>query len=185
MTNPSTPAGPHDPNDPYDPNRPDEQPPGVIPPAAASWGTSPTAAPSPGSLRLDAGRYWAGAAATVLVCALLGFAASVVLTDVMDQEMAAEPHLAGSSADASWAVAGALFALLAAIVLHLLVLAAPRARMFFGWLVTLTTIILAALPFTTSPELLPGLMTALVWIVLGIAVWSMLTGVLARTGVRT
>jgi hypothetical protein len=175
MTNPSTPAGPQD---------PDEQPPGVVPPAAPGWGAAPVPPPT-GTLRLDPGRYWAGAAATVLVCALLGFAASVVLTDVLDQELASGPHLSGIGADGSWALAGALFALLAAIVLHLLVLGAPRPRMFFGWIVTLTTLILAALPFTTRPELVPGLLTALVWVVLGIAVWSMLTGVLARTLTRS
>jgi hypothetical protein len=67
------------------------------------------------------------------------------------------------------------------VVLQLLVLAAPRARMFFGWLVALTTVILVALPFTGGADPLDATMTGLVWIVLGIAVFSMLSGVLGRT----
>jgi hypothetical protein len=184
-----------DPQRPYGPYDPAHQP-GAVPPHEYEHrpGTVPTGepadawdapVPAPGeSLRLDAPRYWAGAAATVLVCALIGFAASVIIEEVFDSELLAPPDLFDAGTSASWAGAGALFALIAAIVLQLLVLAAPRPSMFFGWLVALTALILAVLPFTGSPDIVSATLTAIVWLVLGLAVWSMLTGVLSRTLVR-
>ncbi|AEG44897.1 hypothetical protein [Isoptericola variabilis] len=161
-----------------------EQRPGTVPTGepADAWDAP---VPAPGeNLRLNAGRFWAGAAATVLVCALIGFAASVIIEQVFDLELLSPPDLFDAGTSASWAGAGALFALLAAVVLQLLVVATPRPSMFFGWLVGLTAVILAVLPFTGDPDVLPAVLTALVWIVLGLAVWSMLTGVLSRTIVR-
>ena len=181
MSDPQRPYGAEDPVQPVGPvpSGGAEQPgavrpsqPGVVPPGQPSW--APAEPLPPQRPELDVGRYWAGAAATVLVCTLLGFAAAVIFDEVFDIGLyPAEP--------ASWAAAGALFALLAAAVLHLLVAIAPRPRMFFGWLVGLTTVILAVLPFTGSPEPLPATATALVWIALGLAVSSMLGSVLGRT----
>lgn len=136
-------------------------------------------------LGLEIGRFWSGAVATVLVAALYGLAAVFVIQDVLNLELQSPPDLFGSGSDhAGWAYACALFALLAAIVLNLLVVSTPRPRTFFGWVVALATIILATLPFAGSPEPLPAILTAIVWIILGCAVWSLLTGVLARTVVQ-
>ncbi|WP_402468875.1 hypothetical protein [Isoptericola aurantiacus] len=182
MSDPRQPYGPDDPTQRYQrAPGPDEQPPGVVPTPEPAWEAA--GAPPSQRAQLDVGRYWAGAAATVLVCALLGFAASVIFDEVFDIGLYA-PDALGTGDDVSWAGAGALFALIAAVVLQLLVVVAPRARMFFGWLVALTTVILAVLPFTGDPDPLAGTMTALVWLVLGIAVYSMLSGVLGRTLVR-
>jgi hypothetical protein len=197
MSDPQRPYGQHDPqhdprHDPrYDPVHDPravpayepEQRPGTVPTGepADTWDAP---VPAPGeNLRLAAGRFWAGAAATVLVCALIGLAAAVIIEQVFGLELLS-PGLLGDSTNASWTAAGALFALLAAVVLQVLVLAAPRPSMFFGWLVALTTVILAVLPFTGSPDPLAGIVTAVVWLVLGLAVWSMLSSVLTRTLVR-
>lgn len=180
MSDQQRPYGSEDPTQRYRPvNQPPEQPPGMMPQAKPSWEAAPKSpAPEP---RLDVGRYWAGAAATVLVCALLGFTASVIFDEVFGIELIAPPDVVGGGDDASWAASGALFALAAAVVLNLLVAVAPRPRMFFGWLVGLTTVILAVLPFTGDPDPLSGAMTALVWVILGIAVASMLGSVITRT----
>ena len=155
-----------------DPTLPYDQQPGVVPVAPVR----------PERLRLDAGRYWGGALATVIVCALIGLAAWFVLERVAGQELDNPPF--GESAPASWAVAGALFALVGAVLLHLLVVSTPRPASFFGWIVALATIILAALPFTGGDVGIDTVLTALVWLVLGLAVWSLLTGVLSRTVLR-
>jgi hypothetical protein len=155
-------------------------PPGVVPAADdPAWDpvvddTRPT---QPG---LVVSRYWSGAAVTVLVSALLGLACSVIFEEVFGLTLVA-PDPLGVGHHVSWVFTGAVYALVAAVVLQLLVLAAPRARMFFGWLVALTTVILVALPFTGGADPLDATMTGLVWIVLGIAVFSMLSGVLGRT----
>ncbi|GAA4735291.1 hypothetical protein GCM10023216_30230 [Isoptericola chiayiensis] len=175
--------GQDDPTQPFQRYPESQEPaPGVVPGGQPAWEPKPPAEPE--RARLDVGRYWAGAGATVLVCALLGFAAAVIFDEVFDIGLYPPPDAFGAGEEASWAAAGALYALVAAVVLQLLVLIAPKARMFFGWLVALTTVILAVLPFTGDPDPLAGSMTALTWLILGIAVYSMLSGVLSRTLVR-
>ena len=99
------------------------------------------------------------------------------------------PALAMSEVNAgsdvlAWVVAGALFALVAAIVLYLLVMSTPRPRSFFGWVVALATVILAMVPCAGQFEIVPAILAAIVWVVIGCAVWSLLTGTLSRTVVR-
>jgi hypothetical protein len=127
-------------------------------------------------------RYWGGAFATTVVAALIGLTAWFVVERVAGQELRNSPF--GDDGAASWAVAGALFALAAAALLHLLVLATPRPASFFGWVVALVTVVLAAWPFTGRDVTVGTILTAVVWVVLGAAVWSLLTGVLSRTLVR-
>jgi len=136
-------------------------------------------------LGLEVGRFWAGALATVVVCALIGLVAAFLLTDVFDLELQPPPDFFGSGSNlVIWTVVGALFALIASIVLHLLVMSTPRPRTFFGWVVALGTVILAAAPFAGDFEVVPATLSALVWIIIGVATWSLLTGVLGRTLVR-
>jgi len=188
-----------DPNRPYDPDY-GEQPPPAYPPPAQTPGTptqplgdashDPHVQPvTSGSgrprLGLEVGRYWAGALATMLVAALIGLAADFILEEVLNLEIEAQADLFGTGSDLmAWVVAGALFALLAAIVLYLLVLSTPRPRSFFGWVVALATLILAAVPFADRQDIVPAILAAVVWIVIGSAVYSLLTGTLSRTVVQ-
>ncbi|WP_418276362.1 hypothetical protein ACNHYB_00095 [Isoptericola jiangsuensis] len=165
---------PYDPVDPGDPTQPPSITPGAAP-GATPVGSSPQDPAAPSRPRLDAGRYWRGVAVTALVSALLGFAAAVILGEVFDLDIGAD------SAPVTWTLTAGFFALLAGVVLYLLVLGAPRPRMFFGWLVTIATLILAVLPFTASEITVESVLTALAWVVLGIAVYSMTAGVLSRT----
>ncbi|MGI5187769.1 DUF6069 family protein [Promicromonospora sp. CA-289599] len=189
-----------------DPNRPygqeyGEQPPAVQPPPAQAPGmptqavgqtpdeaqqvqpvTSGTEDPR---LGLEVGRFWAGALATMVVAALIGLAADFILEEVLNLEVQAQADLFATGSDMlAWVVAGALFALVAAIVLYLLVMSTPRPRSFFGWVVALATVILAMVPFAGQFEIVPAILAAIVWIVIGCAVWSLLTGTLSRTVVR-
>jgi hypothetical protein len=186
-----------DPNRPYDPDY-GEPPPPVYPPPAQTAGTPTqpvgntagdaypaTAGTENPRLGLEVGRFWAGALATMLVAALIGLAAVFILEEVFNLEIQPQADVFGTGSDMmAWVVAGALFALLAAIVLYLLVMSTPRPRAFFGWVVGLATVILAALPFAGEFELVPAILAAIVWIVIGSAVWSLLTGTLSRTVVR-
>ncbi|MCA5894796.1 hypothetical protein LEP48_15760 [Isoptericola sp. NEAU-Y5] len=179
--------------EPYDPSpRPRSFPPGGPTPVPTTPpGTVPTDEPveacdlpasaSDERLGLDVRRYWAGAVVTVVVCGLIGLAASVIFDQAFDVGLL---DVVGGSSSLAWAMTGALFGLLAAVVLQVLVMVAPRPRMFFGWLVAVVTVILAVTPFTGNPDAVPAVVTALVWIVLGLATSSMLSGVLGRTLVR-
>ncbi|MFC4632228.1 DUF6069 family protein [Promicromonospora alba] len=136
-------------------------------------------------LGLEVGRFWAGALATMAVAALIGLAADFILEEVLNLEVRAQADLFATGSDMmAWVVAGALFALVAAIVLYLLVMSTPRPRSFFGWVVALATVILAMVPFAGEFEIVPAILAAIVWIVIGCAVWSLLTGTLSRTVVR-
>lgn len=188
-----------DPNRPYDADY-GEQPPPVYPPPAQAPGTPTRPVGQPAEqapvqpvmsgiqnprLGLEVGRYWAGALATMLVAALIGLAADFILEEVLNLEIQPQADLFGTGSDlVAWVVAGALFALGAAAVLYLLVLSTPRPRSFFGWVVGLATVILAAVPFAGRFELVPAILAAIVWVVIGCAVWSLLTGTLSRTVVR-
>ncbi|MFI2486724.1 DUF6069 family protein [Promicromonospora kroppenstedtii] len=188
-----------DPNRPYDADY-GEQPPPAYPPPAQTPGvpTQPVGQPPADAraqavtsgtenprLALEVGRYWAGALATMLVAALIGLAASFILEEVLGLDVQPQADLLGTGSDTmAWVVAGALFALLAAIVLYLLVLSTPRPRSFFGWVVALATVILAAVPFAGRADLVPAILAAVVWIIIGSAVYSLLTGTLSRTVVR-
>jgi hypothetical protein len=184
---------------PYDPDR-EEQPPSVFPPSAQAPGTPTwpagrtpdgthlrpvTSGTQDPRLGLEVGRYWAGALATMLVAALIGLTADIILEEVLDLEIHSQVDLLGAGSDiTAWALVGALFALVAAIVLYLLVLTTPRPSSFFAWVIGLATVVLAALPFADRAELVPAILAAIVWIVIGSAVWSLLTGTLSRTLVR-
>ena len=188
-----------DPNRPYDPDY-GEQPPPAYPPPAQTPGTptqplghSPdeefvqpvTSGTQNPRLGLEVGRYWAGALATMLVAALIGLAADFILEDVLNLEIQPQADLFGTGSEVmAWVVAGALFALAAAVVLYLLVLSTPRPRSFFGWVVALATVILAAVPFADLSDLVQAILAAVVWIIIGSAVWSLLTGTLSRTVVQ-
>ncbi|MFI2366760.1 hypothetical protein [Promicromonospora sp. NPDC019610] len=188
-----------DPNRPYDPDY-GEQPPPAYPPPAQVPGTptQPVGQPPADArvqpvttgtenprLGLEVGRYWAGALATMLVAALIGLAASFILEEVLNLEIQPQADLLATGSDTmAWVVAGALFALLAAIVLYLLVLSTPRPRAFFGWVVALATVILAMVPFAGQADLVPAVLAAVVWIIIGSAVYSLLTGTLSRTVVQ-
>lgn len=173
---------PTEPDRPYDPRHPVEPAPQVpydTAPAAYDPQGDVTAAPTNDPrLGLDAGRYWGGAFATIIVAALIGVVAWFVVERVADQELH-DPPFGGDAM--SWAIAGALFALVAAVLLHLFVATTPKPASFFGWVVALATVILAAIQFTGGDVGLSEVLTAVVWLVLGVAVWSLLTGVLSRT----
>jgi hypothetical protein len=187
-----------DPNRPYDADYGERPPPAYPPPAQAPGtptrpvGQTPDETVQPVTsgtqdprLGLEVGRFWAGALATMLVAALIGLAADFILEEVFNLEIQPQADVFGTGSDLmAWVVAGALFALVAAIVLYLLVMSTPRPRSFFGWVVGLATVILAAVPFAGDFELVPAILAAIVWIVIGSAVYSLLTGTLSRTVVQ-
>jgi hypothetical protein len=187
-----------DPNRPYDADY-GERPPPAYPPPAQTPGTPTqpvgqtpdetvqpvTSGTQDPRLGLEVGRFWAGALATMLVAALIGLAAVFILEEVFNLEIQPQADIFGTGSDMmAWVVAGALFAFVAAIVLYLLVMSTPRPRSFFGWVIGLATVILAAVPFAGDFELVPAILAALVWIVIGSATFSLLTGTLSRTVVQ-
>jgi len=142
-------------------------------------------APGParsGQAQVDAGRLWAGGAATAVVAALVAFVGVLIGREVFDLPMVEPPLLPlGESLEMRYAVTAAALALLATAIGHLLVLTTPRPRSFFGWIAGLVTVVGVVLPFATDGTLGGQLATAALNLVIGLCVISLLSSVLART----
>jgi hypothetical protein len=78
-------------------------------------------------------------------------------------------------------VTAAVLALVATGIAHLLALTTPRPRSFFGWIVGLVTLVGVVLPFALDGTLAGQVATAVVDLVIGLCVLSLLSSVLART----
>jgi hypothetical protein len=92
----------------------------------------------------------------------------------------------GALGDAStWQLAGlaAVAALLATGLLHLLLLSTPRPGQFFGWIMTLATVAAALAPFLTDADLDVKVATAAIYLAIGVAIGSLLSGV-GRSAMR-
>lgn len=79
----------------------------------------------------------------------------------------------------------AIVALVAAALLYLLMLGTPQPGLFFAWIMGLATLAAVVYPFSTSAPVNQKGATAVVNLVLGIAITSLLTGVAARAVRRT
>ncbi|OLT49009.1 hypothetical protein BJF85_10660 [Saccharomonospora sp. CUA-673] len=127
---------------------------------------------------------WAGGAATALVAALIGVVATLVVTGVLDIPVIAPATVDGSGVDyigAMWLAGfGVVGSFLATALAHLLMLVAPRPMSFLGWVVGLVTIVFVVWPFTITVELEVQIASALVYIVMGIAIGSLVSGMASR-----
>ncbi|WP_100422476.1 DUF6069 family protein [Sediminihabitans luteus] len=167
-----------------DPNA-DARPPSFLPedgPDTRSDFVEATERPYDPRLTVAPGRFLGGALATAIVAALAGLVGVIVLEDVVGLDLVPPPDaFATGSHGAAFAVAGALLAFLAAGVLVLLIVSTPRPRLFFGWLMALTTVVVTVLPFSWTDDVGAAIASAAVNLLIGSAVWSLLTGVAGRT----
>ncbi|MFI7600383.1 DUF6069 family protein [Actinoplanes sp. NPDC049681] len=142
--------------------------------------TSPSPRPA-----LNAGRLWAGGAATAVVAALIAIVGVLVGRGLFHVDVLA-PKGAGVWGDAStgwYALGAALLSLVATGVMHLLLLFTPRPMLFFGWVMTLATVVAMLAPFVTDQDLGSRLFTAGLNFILGVAIGSLVAGS-AHTAVR-
>jgi hypothetical protein len=71
----------------------------------------------------------------------------------------------------------ALAALVATLIAHLLLLSTPRPMVFFGWIVGLVTVVMVIFPFKTGAPLSEKIATAAVYLVIGVAIGTLISGV--------
>jgi Family of unknown function (DUF6069) len=133
-------------------------------------------------VRPDPAPFWAGAAATAVVTALIALVGILICRWTLNIPILAPTTDGawGNAHTAEYVLMSALIAIVAAGLLYLLVLAAPQPNVFFGWIMGLATLAAAVYPFSTSAPLDQKIATAAVDLVLGIAVTSLLTAVSAR-----
>ena len=81
----------------------------------------------------------------------------------------------------NYAITAAALALAATGLAHLLSVTTPRPRVFFGWIVGLVTVATMVLPFALEGSLQGKLCVALINLVIGLCITSLLSAVLSRT----
>lgn len=141
-----------------------------------------SAQPNPHEIRPDAGRLWAGGVATAIVAALIALVGVLICRWTL-----AIPILApesdgawGSAHTGEFVLAAAIVALAATAVLHLLMLATPDPGVFLKWIMGLVTLAAVVYPFSTGAPLDQKIATAVVVLVLGVAIASLLSAVAVR-----
>ncbi|MDT0303194.1 DUF6069 family protein [Streptomonospora wellingtoniae] len=135
--------------------------------------------------RVNTVRLWSGGLATAVVAALIILVGTLIARGVLGIAIPApeEGGYIGGAGTAAFAATAGIAALVATALLHLLLVSAPRATVFFGWIVGLATVVAAVSPFTESAPLSSQLATAVINTVTGIAIVSLLISV-GATAVR-
>jgi Family of unknown function (DUF6069) len=138
-----------------------------------------------GRLRVDAARLWTGGLATALVAALVAVVGVLIARGLFDVPVLAPTNegALGNANTARLAVLAAVAALLATGLMHLLLLSTPRPFRFFTWIVSLLTLVAVLAPFMTDAELATKVATAVIFLVIGIAIGSLVSGA-ARSAIR-
>lgn len=133
-------------------------------------------------VHVDAASLWAGGAATAVVAALIAVVGVVIGNGVLDLGMVKPPLLeVGDTFWFQYAISAAILALVATGLAHLLAVTTPDPRTFFSWIIWLATAIGVAIPFTLEGEIEGQVATAVVNLVLGIGIYSLLMATLARS----
>jgi Family of unknown function (DUF6069) len=86
----------------------------------------------------------------------------------------------GNAFTGEYMIAAACAALVATALLHLLMLGTPAPGMFLAWITGLATVAAVVCPFSTGAPISQKAATAIVNLVIGVAISSLLSGVAAR-----
>jgi len=133
--------------------------------------------------QVDAGRLWPGGIATAVVAGLVALVGVLVCRWLFGIPLLA-PRQDGAYGDAhttGLVLVAAAAALIATGLVHLLMLSTPRPLTFFSWIIGLATVLAVLVPFSTSAPLTAKVATAVVDLVLGVAIGSLISGVAARS----
>ena len=136
-----------------------------------------------GNVVLDWKRLWAGGLATAGVAALIAWLGTLVCRALLDVEVADSAAAFGitDTFAGNYALTAAAFALVATALAHILSLTTPTPRAFFSWIVGLLTAAAMVLPFTRGDDLTVQVCAAVINLLIGAAIGSLLATVLSRT----
>jgi hypothetical protein len=139
----------------------------------------PAYPPRRGRSKVDARQLWSGGVATAVVAGLIALVGVLVCRWLFNIPILA-PKRYGAYGDAHTTTL-VLIAAGAALVATLL---APM--VFFGWIVGLITVIVVIFPFRTDAALSHKIATAALYLIIGIAIGTLIAGVGERaTRIRT
>jgi hypothetical protein len=131
----------------------------------------------------DAGKLWAGGAASAVTAGLVALAGVLVSRWLFKVPVLAprQDGAFGDVATTALILASAAAALAATALMHLLMLGTLRPLLFFGWIVGLVTTITVAFPFGTTAALDAKIATAVVSLAIGVATGTLIGGVATRS----
>src|SRR5580692_9701108 len=132
--------------------------------------------------RIDEKMLWSGGVATAVVAGLIALVGILVCRWLFKIPILS-PSRDGAWGDASTAgyvFAAAAIALAATGLMHLLLLATPYPRVFFGWIIGLATVVAVVYPFSTTAPISQKAATGLVNLALGVAIGSLIAEVSQR-----
>lgn len=136
--------------------------------------------------RVDGKMLWSGGVATAVVAGLVALVGILVCRWLFKVPILS-PSRDGAWGDASTAgyvFAAVAVALAATGMMHLLLLATPYPRVFFGWIIGLATVVAVVFPFSTTAPLSQKAATAAVNLVLGVAIGTLIGEVSRRAVAR-
>ena len=128
-------------------------------------------------------RLWAGGGATALVAAGIGVVGVLLVRGVLDIPILSAKGRLVNQAMAVVPISAGLAALAATALLHLLLLTTPRPTAFFGAIGAIVIAIVVLQVFLAGGTRQEQMATAMLYVVIGVAVISLLSGV-ARTAVQ-
>ena len=132
--------------------------------------------------RLDARPLWSGGVATAVVAALIALVGILVCRWLFNVPILS-PRGEGAWGNAStvgYVFAAAACALVATALMYLLLISTPYPRVFFGWIIGLATLVAVVYPFSTTAPTSQKFATAVVNLILGVAIGSLITEVSRR-----
>ena len=127
---------------------------------------------------VNPGRLWAGGVATALVAALISLVGILLTRGLFDVAVLA-PKGEGvwGGANTFWYSFGAACGALAATgLMHVLLITTPRPMLFFAWTIGLATVAGMLAPFMVDAALAARVCTALLNLVLGAAIGTLVAG---------
>jgi hypothetical protein len=147
-----------------------------------TYPASPDKTSQPPRLRPDAAQVWAGGVATAVVAALIALVGILICRWTLGIPILAPSHDGawGDAHTGEYVLVVALIALAATAIMYLLMLGTPSPGMFFSWIIGLATVVAVVYPFSTSAPLDQKAATAVVNLVIGIAIGSLLSAVASR-----
>jgi hypothetical protein len=134
-------------------------------------------------LQLDAVQLWAGGIATAIVAALIALVGILICRWLFGIPILAPGRDGawGNAHTGEYVLAVAIITLVTTAVMSLLILGTPSPGLFFGWIVALATLVAVVYPFSTGAPLAQKAATAIVDLVIGIAIGSLLGAVATRS----
>ncbi|HZG92701.1 MAG TPA: DUF6069 family protein [Pseudonocardia sp.] len=131
--------------------------------------------------RINAARLWSGGIATAVVAALIALVGVLVARAVFQIALSGsrEAGAFGDSNTVLLCVLAAVAALAATGLAHLLLLSTPRPLAYLGWIVGLITVVAVVMPFLSGDDLPVALAKAVIHLVIGLAIGSLVTGAAA------